>query len=202
MVLIYNCYRGEEIMDLGNKILKLRKEKGYSQEDLAEKLGVTRQTISNWELGSTQPNPEQLKGLSKILNVSIDELLDNDIKAVIEEKVSNTEKLAGIIIKILKVFGILIIIYILLLVIGIITFTFFRKESSESVSNKATSATLNCSIEDNNYTVTIGDDNYFDCPECNEDMQIYLKDITDWANIDHSVENIKTYFRENGGNCE
>ena len=62
MVLIYNCYRGEEIMDLGNKILKLRKEKGYSQEDLAEKLGVTRQTISNWELGSTQPNLEQLKG--------------------------------------------------------------------------------------------------------------------------------------------
>ena len=125
MVLIYNCYRGEEIMDLGNKILKLRKEKGYSQEDLAEKLGVTRQTISNWELGSTQPNPEQLKGLSKILNVSIDELLDNDIKAVIEEKVSNTEKLAGIIIKILKVFLFLIIIYILLMVIGIITFTVF-----------------------------------------------------------------------------
>ena len=88
-------------MDLGNKILKLRKEKGYSQEDLAEKLNVTRQTISNWELGSTQPNPEQLKGLSKILNVSIDELLDNDIKGVIVEKVSNTEKLAGIIIKIL-----------------------------------------------------------------------------------------------------
>ena len=44
-------------MDLGNKILKLRKEKGYSQEELAEKLDVTRQTISNWELGSTQPNP-------------------------------------------------------------------------------------------------------------------------------------------------
>ena len=36
MVLIYNCYRGEEIMDLGKKILKLRKEKGYSQEDLAK----------------------------------------------------------------------------------------------------------------------------------------------------------------------
>lgn len=67
MALIYNCYRGEEIMDLGNKILKLRKEKGYSQEELAEKLGVTRQTISNWELGSTQPNPEQLKGYQKYL---------------------------------------------------------------------------------------------------------------------------------------
>ena len=135
-------------MDLGNKILKLRKEKGYSQEDLAEKLNVTRQTISNWELGSTQPNPEQLKGLSKILNVSIDELLDNDIKGVIVEKVSNTEKLAGIIIKILKVFGILIILYIVLMFIGVIAFTIIRKESNTQIKNEAINATLNCSIED------------------------------------------------------
>ena len=137
-------------MDLGNKILKLRKEKGYSQEDLAEKLNVTRQTISNWELGSTQPNPEQLKGLSKILNVSIDELLDNDIKGVIVEKVSNTEKLAGIIIKILKVFGILIILYIVLMFIGVIAFTIIRKESNTQIKNEAINATLNCSIEDEN----------------------------------------------------
>ena len=188
-------------MDLGNKILKLRKEKGYSQEDLAEKLDVTRQTISNWELGSTQPNPEQLKGLSKILNVSIDELLDNDIKGVIVEKVSNTEKLAGIIIKILKVFGILIILYVVLMFVALIAFMTFRKESTESVDNNATSATLNCSIKDQDYTITIGDDTYFNCPECSDEMEIYLRDITDWANIDHSVENIENYFSENGGTC-
>ena len=185
-------------MDLGNKILKLRKEKGYSQEDLAEKLDVTRQTISNWELGSTQPNPEQLKGLSKILNVSIDELLDNDIKGVIVEKVSNTEKLAGIIIKILKVFGILIILYVVLMFVALIAFMAFRKESTDSVNNSATSATLNCSIKDQDYTITIGDDTYFNCPECSDEMEIYLRDITDWANIDHSVENIENYFSENG----
>ena len=188
-------------MDLGNKILKLRKEKGYSQEDLAEKLDVTRQTISNWELGSTQPNPEQLKGLSKILNVSIDEMLDNDIKGVIVEKVSNTEKLAGIIIKILKVFGILIILYVVLMFVALIAFMTFRKESTDSVDNNAISATLNCSIKDQDYTITIGDGEYFNCPECSSDMQIYLKDITDWANIDHSVENIENYFSENGGTC-
>ena len=98
---------------------------------MAEKLDVTRQTISNWELGSTQPNPEQLKGLSKILNVSIDEMLDNDIKGVIVEKVSNTEKLAGIIIKILKVFGILIILYVVLMFVALIAFMAFRKESTD-----------------------------------------------------------------------
>ena len=89
-------------MKLGNKILKLRKQKGLSQEELGEKVDVTRQTISNWELGETQPNPEQLKLLSKELNVSIDELLDNDIQNVLVEKVSNTEKLPGIILIILK----------------------------------------------------------------------------------------------------
>ena len=188
-------------MDLGNKILKLRKKKGYSQEELAEKLDVTRQTISNWELGSTQPNPEQLKGLSKILNVSIDEMLDNDIKGVIVEKLSNTEKLAGIIIKILKVFGILIILYVVLMFVALIAFMAFRKESTDSVNNSATSATLNCSIKDQDYTITIGDDTYFNCPECSDEMEIYLRDITDWANIDHSVENIENYFSENGGTC-
>lgn len=47
-------------MQLGNNIQTLRKKKGLSQEKLAEKINVTRQTISNWELGETAPNPEQL----------------------------------------------------------------------------------------------------------------------------------------------
>lgn len=67
-------------MQLGNNIYSLRKEKGLSQEKLAEKISVTRQTISNWELGETYPNPEQLVLLSKALNISIDELVGNDFK--------------------------------------------------------------------------------------------------------------------------
>ena len=45
-------------MKLGNNILKLRKDCNLSQEQLAEKVNVTRQTISNWELSETSPNPE------------------------------------------------------------------------------------------------------------------------------------------------
>lgn len=66
-------------MNIGEKILNLRKKQGLSQEALGDKIKVTRQTISNWELGITFPNPKQLKILSQELNVSIDELLDNDI---------------------------------------------------------------------------------------------------------------------------
>lgn len=67
-------------MKLGNNIYTLRKEKGFSQENLADKINVTRQTISNWELGETSPNPEQLILLSKTFNKSIDELVGNEIE--------------------------------------------------------------------------------------------------------------------------
>lgn len=109
-------------MNLGSKILELRKKLNLSQEQLAERLNVTRQTISKWELNETSPDIKQAKELSKIFKVSLDELVDNDIKNVIVEKVSNTEKLAGILIKIIKFIGIA---FLLLLIIDIITFIIF-----------------------------------------------------------------------------
>ena len=107
-------------MNLGNKILQLRKKNGLSQEQLGEKVEVTRQTISNWELGETAPNPEQLKKLSKAFNVSIDEILDNESKEFLMNKISNTERLAGMIIKILKVIGIIFIGYIIFMIVAVI----------------------------------------------------------------------------------
>ena len=109
-------------MSLGENILKLRKKNGLSQEQLGEKVNVTRQTISNWELNETSPNPEQLKLLSKALKVSIDELLNNDISNVLVERISNTEKLAGIGIKAIKFIGIA---FLVLLIIDIVSFVIF-----------------------------------------------------------------------------
>ena len=79
-------------MSLGQNILKLRKKSGLSQEQLGEKVNVTRQTISNWELEETSPNPEQLKLLSKALNSSVDDLIDNDLQNVVLSRVKLTEK--------------------------------------------------------------------------------------------------------------
>ena len=109
-------------MELGNKILQLRKKYNLSQEQLAEKINVARQTISKWELGETSPDIKQAKELSKIFNVSLDELVNNQVKDVLVEKVSNTEKLAGMIIKILKVIG---IVFIVMFVINIVAFVLF-----------------------------------------------------------------------------
>ena len=90
-------------MSIGRKILEFRKKKNFSQEDLAEKIGVSRQTISKWELDETVPDLRQAKLLAKEFGVSLDELADNDVENVLVEKISNTEKLAGMVIKILKV---------------------------------------------------------------------------------------------------
>lgn len=76
---------------LGKNIQKLRKQANMSQEQLAEKIDVTRQTISNWELGETAPNPEQLKILSKELNISIDKLLDNVVDTTEETTNARTQ---------------------------------------------------------------------------------------------------------------
>ena len=67
-------------MKLNENIYNFRKEKGLSQEVLAEKVNVSRQTISNWELGETTPNPKQLISLSKAFNTSIDILVGNAIE--------------------------------------------------------------------------------------------------------------------------
>ena len=65
-------------MSLGNQIHELRKKQNLSQEQLAEKVGVARQTISKWELGETTPDIKQAQMLSQIFNVSLDGLLGND----------------------------------------------------------------------------------------------------------------------------
>ena len=62
-------------MDAQNVIYRLRTQKGLSQDDLAEKVFVTRQAVSRWENGDTVPNTETLKLLSKLFNVSINTLL-------------------------------------------------------------------------------------------------------------------------------
>ena len=62
-------------MEAKDMLLKLRTERGLSQDALAEKLFVTRQAVSRWENGDTLPNTETLKLLSKLYDVSINTLL-------------------------------------------------------------------------------------------------------------------------------
>ena len=60
-------------MKFEEKLIKLRKQNALSQEELAEKLNVTRQTISKWELGQSKPDMDKLIELSKLFEMSLDE---------------------------------------------------------------------------------------------------------------------------------
>lgn len=71
----YNIYKVVILKDTKDVILELRTKKGLSQDELAEKLYVTRQAVSRWENGETIPNTETLKLLSKFFDVSINTLL-------------------------------------------------------------------------------------------------------------------------------
>lgn len=66
-------------MSLGNNLFNARKKCGLSQEEVAERLGVSRQTISKWELDETLPDICQSKRLANLYGLSLDELIEFDI---------------------------------------------------------------------------------------------------------------------------
>ena len=88
------------MMTIYEKLIQLRKSKGWSQEVLAEKLNVSRQAISRWENGTALPDAENLRQLSHLYGVSSDYLLNDDYESdddlprvkTVEEKLDNTVK--------------------------------------------------------------------------------------------------------------
>ena len=71
-------------MEFNNKLYELRKQKGFSQEELANRLNVSRQTISKWEVGESSPDMEKLVAISDLFEVSLDELVKGE-ESKIEE---------------------------------------------------------------------------------------------------------------------
>ncbi len=121
-------------MNIGEKLIKLRKEKNISQEKLSEMIGVTRQTLSNWESNITSPDLKQTKKISEIFNVSLDELTGNKRK-MFKKKLSITQ--------IVYILGL-----ILILIVSIILLTkrdYTRKYQTE----------IYCRINDENITLSI-----------------------------------------------
>ncbi len=68
-------------MEFHNKLYELRRQKGFSQEELANRLNVSRQTVSKWEVGESDPDMENLVAISELFGVSLDELVLNKATA-------------------------------------------------------------------------------------------------------------------------
>lgn len=86
-------------IEIADRLVKLRKKYGYSQEELADKLGLSRQAVSKWERAEASPDTDNLICLAKLYGVSLDELLatDEDIDTIVKEQVKeeNCEKKSG-----------------------------------------------------------------------------------------------------------
>ena len=127
-------------MKFNEKLVVLRKQHNLSQEQVAEKLGVARQTISKWELGETTPEMDKLIIMSELYNITLDELMkeENEGKVVNDLNNTNSQKLAGMTIKILKGIGIFILIvailYILLMIVGFVAFNKVETDSDSKTT--------------------------------------------------------------------
>ena len=73
-------------MIIGKKITELRKKYNLTQESLAEKIGVTRQTLSNWESNITSPDLNEASLLCKELKININDLIDNNLDVNVKDK--------------------------------------------------------------------------------------------------------------------
>lgn len=80
---------------LSEKIYTLRRKGGLSQEQLAEKIGVSRQAISKWETGMSTPELDKLKALSEYFQVTIDELTKNQAESASKNSTKETEDLTS-----------------------------------------------------------------------------------------------------------
>lgn len=82
-------------MEFNNKLYELRKKKGLSQEELANKVNVSRQTVSKWEIGDSTPDMEKLIALSDLFEISLDELMTGKIP-VTSENASNKSEIVNV----------------------------------------------------------------------------------------------------------
>ncbi len=85
-------------MEIGERLAKVRKEKGYKQKDIADKLNVSQQVISNIERNATSPDINFLRGLADLYGMSLDELIGRQVtpkqgKGIEQEIMSIIEKL-------------------------------------------------------------------------------------------------------------
>ncbi len=106
-------------VEIANKLVKLRKSHGLSQGDLADKIGVSRQAVSKWECAESSPDTDNLIALSKLYEITIDELIVGDTEILNQDTQENVSP--GRVLQKRKV-GSLIVVVISLVVVGFLVY--------------------------------------------------------------------------------
>ena len=186
---------------LGEKIISERKKCKLSQEDLAEKLGITRQTISNWELNETSPDLKQASKLCDIFNISLDELTGKE--NAILTKLDKTESNSKLIIKLVKTVGITLgtLIFILLCIVSIYIYSsnYYTAEPTATgegrfcyYNGKISEYTVMKNNSDGSLSYDVGNINIIN------DLDLYNIKTGEPKEV---LEKIVKYIKDNGGTC-
>ena len=206
---------------LSENIKTLRKQKGYSQEQLADKLNVVRQTVSKWEKGYSVPDADMLEELADIFEISVGDLLGKEIMT--EEETTDI----GELVKQLKILndyfsekirrkkkrrnifkGVCSCICIIAIIISVGLVVCVAVDNWQYIFEDQIE--LNCTLDDKDYDVRIryyklseeiqGANWTSGMPETINDM-LYSEDMFE-RKVEDMVEEIYKYFTENGGACE
>lgn len=179
-------------MKLGNLILKYRKQKNLSQEDLAKEIGVTRQTISKWELNETSPDLKQAVKLAEIFNIDFNKII-NIIKDEETEKVILNDRIKNYTL-------ILSLSLLVIIIVSLISIFFYNYGYNKNHSTIYVVCTLNekqyqyaITFDDTNDVLQYEGDDYINKIAYEKGKRKKAIDV---------LTDINNHFKEEGGYCE
>lgn len=193
-------------MDIGNRISEFRKSNGLSQESLAERVGVARQTISKWELGETSPDLKQAKKLSEIFDVNLDELVcgqpsEEEPEPAVCEPVNYAPAKTKKKTEVLKAAAICLLVFLIIAAPIFLRLFFKKHQYFDAREGNVRYASIECTLHGEQY--------FYEFRFYEDDGQIieaggdgYLADITEiekYGNAYKAINIIDAYIKNNGG---
>lgn len=202
---------------LGENLKTLRKQKGYSQETLAEQLNVVRQTVSKWEKGYSVPDAEMLERIANIFEVPVTALLGSSVPegkdvseidevvkqlAILNEQMAKQSRSRKRMCKIILITSVII-----LLVVVIIPLTAslaaFSLYSSDTSTESTTTVELYCSLDGEEYLYEITYDDQYRIISAGGDEWIADHVQTEqYSDANILMAQIEDYFTDRGGTFE
>lgn len=186
----------------------IRKQKGMSQETLAQQLNVVRQTISKWEKGLSVPDAEMLTRIADLFEIPVSQLLGVRIEvekntnevaaqlAILNEQLANKSRRNKNILKmVVRIIALFIIVYILIAVAAHVTLKSNRSDTQTT--------TLVCTLDNEEYTYGITYDEQYQIIEAGGDA--FIANHVETEKYDDGnilIAQIEDYFKEHGGTCE
>lgn len=199
---------------LGDNIKALRKQKGYSQETLAEQLNVVRQTISKWEKGYSVPDAEMLESIANLFEVSVSELLGSSVSgkeadfneianqlAILNEYLAKQARTRKKVLKIVLICFVAIVIIPIFIYIALF-FMFSVNKTAKSIQ-MTTTVELQCTLDGEQYLYGITYDDQYNIISAGGDAWIADHVQTEqYGDANILIAQIEDYFTLRGGTCE